>query len=73
MDRRYYLLKVSLVLVGFMTVCISGCLGPAQLAHQANLTRYSAPARIEAAAWQTTAGVAHAMARMLDIVSKARL
>ncbi len=68
MGRRYYLLKASLVLVGLLTVCVTGGLGPTNLAHRANLARYSATARIEATAWQTTAGVVHAVARVLGSV-----
>ena len=73
MDRRYYLLKVSLVLVGLATVCITSGLGSAQMAHQANLARYSATARIEATTWHTSATVVHHVARFLGIESSARL
>jgi len=73
MDRRYYLLKVSLVLVGLVTVCVTGSLGSARLAHQANLSRYSATARVEATTWHTSATVVHRVARFLGIESSARL
>ncbi|MBU6444572.1 MAG: hypothetical protein KGR48_11745 [Alphaproteobacteria bacterium] len=71
MDRRYYLLKVSLTLVGILTVCVTGSMGSTHLVHLANLARYSAPARVEATAWQTTAGAVRAAARLLDSVRTA--
>lgn len=73
MDRRYYLLKVCVLVVAIVTAAITSGLGTTRVAHAVNHARYSAPSQIEAAAWHTTAYVAHTVAQMLGMISSATL
>lgn len=73
MERRYYLLKIAVVLFAVATVTVTSGMGSTRMAHEINLARYSAPAHIEAAAWRTTAYIAHAVASFLGTDSMARL
>lgn len=73
MERRYYVLKVGVILVAIITATITSGMGTTELAHAANHARYSAPAKIEAAAWHTTAYLAHAAARLLGMDSNAKI
>lgn len=66
MDRRYYLLKVAIVLLAIVTVAVTSGMGSTEIAHAANHARYSAPFAIEAAAWQATAYVAHTTASLIN-------
>lgn len=65
MHGRYYALKVGLVLVAIVTAGITSGMGSTQIAHEVNHARYSAPARVQAVAWHTTAYVARAVAGLL--------
>jgi len=73
MGRRYYILKVGVILVALVTAGVTSGMGSTQVAHAVNHARYSAPAQIEAAAWHTTAYVAHAFACLLGVNSSAKL
>ncbi len=73
MERRYYLLKIAVVLLAIVTVTVTSGMGSTRVAHAVNHARYSAPAEIEAAAWHTTAYLAHAVAALLGTDSKAQL
>lgn len=73
MERRYYLLKIAVLVFAVATVTVTSGMGSTRMAHEINLARYSAPARIEAAAWHTTAWVARAVASFLGTDSTARL
>jgi len=71
MERRYYLLKVGVILVALVTAAVTSGMGSTEVAHAVNHARYSAPAQIEAAAWHTTAYVAHAAACLLGMSANA--
>ena len=73
MERRYYLLKVGVILVAVVTATVTSGMGTTQVAHAVNHARYSAPAQIEAAAWHTTAWVAHTAAHLLGLDSIVKL
>jgi hypothetical protein len=73
MERRYYLLKTTVVLFAVATVTLTSGMGSTRIAHEVNFARYSAPAQIEAAAWHTTAWIARAAASLLGIDSSAGL
>lgn len=68
MDRRYYVLKIAIVLLAIVTVTVTSGMGSTRMAHAINHARYSAPAQVEAAAWQTTACLAHLVASTLSTV-----
>lgn len=67
MDRRYYVLKVGVILVALVAAAggITSGAGPARMIHETNFARYSAPATVEAAAWRTTTRLAHAVAWLI--------
>lgn len=65
MERRYYLIKVAVLVVAMITAVATGGIGSTRVAHAVTHARYSAPAQIQAAAWHTTAYVAHAVAGLL--------
>ena len=73
MERRYYLLKIAIVMVAVVTAAITGGMSSTHVAHAVNHARYSAPAEVQAAAWHTTAYVAHAVASLLGSNSCATL
>ena len=73
MDRRYYYLKVAIVLLAVVTAAVTSGMSSTRMAHAVNHARYSAPARIEAAAWHTTAWVARTVAGLLGTDSTVRL
>lgn len=73
MERRYYLLKIGVIVVAIVTAAVTSGMGTTQVAHAVNHARYSAPSKIEAAAWHTTAWVAHAAAHLLGMDSIAKL
>ena len=66
MERRYYLLKIGLIALAVITAVVTGGVGTTQVSHAIGHARYSASAEIEAAAWRTTAWIAHGIARLLD-------
>ncbi len=45
MERRYYLLKIAVVLLAVVTVTVTSGMGSTRMAHEVNLARYSAPAQ----------------------------
>lgn len=66
MDRRYYLLKIGVLFAALVTAWLTSGMESTRAAHDVNLARYSAPATIEAAAWDTTARFARAVARLIN-------
>jgi hypothetical protein len=72
MDRRYYFLKVAVVLLAIVTATATGGVASTRMAHAVNRARYSAPAEIQAAAWHTTSSIAHAVAALVGRSTCAR-
>ena len=72
MDRHYYFLKLGVLLLAIVTVAATSGAASTQMAHAVNHARYSAPAEIEAAAWHTTAYIAHAAASLMGTGSLAQ-
>lgn len=66
MERRYYLVKVGVVVLAVLTAVITGSMNSSGMSHAITQAQYSAPASIEAAAWRTTAYIAHTIAHLLD-------
>jgi ABC-type enterobactin transport system permease subunit len=66
MERRYYLVKVGVVVLAVLTAVITGSMNSSSMSHAITQAQYSAPASIEAAAWRTTAYIAHTIAHLLD-------
>jgi hypothetical protein len=73
MERRYYTVKVVVVLVAIVTAGVTSGIGSTRMAHAVNSARYSAPARIEAAAWHTTACLAQAAAALVGLNATGKL
>jgi len=66
MERHYYLLKIGLIALAIAVAVVTGGIGSTQMSHAVAHARYSAPAEIEAAAWRTTAWIAHGLSRLMD-------
>lgn len=66
MERRYYLLKVCVMLLAVVTAVATSGVASVRAAHAVNDARYSASSQIEAAAWRGTSYVAHALASLFD-------
>lgn len=67
MERHYYLLKIVAVVLAVAVAGFTSNMGTARVSHAINHARYSAPAQVEAAAWQTTAYLARGMAHLVGM------
>jgi hypothetical protein len=67
MERRYYLLKSLAIVIAVATATFTSGVGTTRMAHAINHERYSASAEVQAAAWRTTACVAHGPAHLLGV------
>jgi hypothetical protein len=60
MDRRYYLTKFAVVAVAVALALASSGIGSSRNAHPSSThSAYSAPAQVQAAAWNATIAVGH--------------
>ncbi|MBI1331078.1 MAG: hypothetical protein GC166_14370 [Alphaproteobacteria bacterium] len=67
MDRRYYALKIALVVLAVLTAGITSGMGTTQVSRAVAHARYSAPATIEAAAWRTAAWLARTVSDLIQV------
>jgi len=68
MERRYYLLKIAIVVLAIVTAGVGTGMGTTKVAGEIGAhTRYSAASEIEAAAWHATAYVGHTLAHFFSL------
>jgi hypothetical protein len=59
MDRRYYLTKFAVIMIA-VVLAVAGGMESSRNAHGSSThTTYSAPAQVQAAAWNATIAVGH--------------
>ncbi len=67
MDRRYYAVKIALVILAIAVAGITSGMGTTQVSHAVAHARYSAPAEVEATAWRAAAWIAHTVSNLIQV------